>query len=119
MIVLVHVRPRTNVAYYKLKEIAMVTVNGNHAEFRLFRPQACRVYLTGDFNAWRDGDLLMTCEGGYWRAGIRLSSGVYRFRYVADGQRFIDYAAFGIEPGADGFDGVVRISSAVPTERPG
>lgn len=94
----------------------MVTVNGNHAEFRFFRPKASRVYLTGDFNAWRDGDLRMTCEGGYWRAGIRLSSGVYRFRYVADGQRFTDYAAFGIERGMDGFDSVVRIPSASPSK---
>jgi 1,4-alpha-glucan branching enzyme len=89
----------------------MVTVSGNHAEFRFFRPKACRVYLRGDFNAWRDGDLPMTCEGGYWRAEIRLSPGDYRFCYVADGQRFADYAAFGIEPGTHGFDSVVRIPS--------
>jgi 1,4-alpha-glucan branching enzyme len=89
----------------------MVTVNGNRAEFSFFRPQAHSVHLIGDFNGWMDGSLSMTCNGGYWHAGIRLPAGDYKFRYVADGHHFVDYAAFGVEPGPFGFDSVVRIAA--------
>jgi hypothetical protein len=89
----------------------MVTVSGNRAEFNFYRPKARSVHLTGDFNGWRDGDLSMICDRGYWHAGIRLPAGDYRFRYVADGQGFVDSAAFGVEPGPFGFDSVVRIAS--------
>ena len=99
------------------EEYAMVTVNGNRAEFSFFRPQAQSVYLTGEFNGWRHGELSMTCDQGYWRASIHLSVGEYKFHYVADGQHFVDYAAFGLEPGPFGLDSVVRIaaSSRKPT----
>ena len=93
-----------------------VTVNGDHVEFRFFRPTAGRVYLTGDFNAWRHEDLAMTCNDGYWYAELLLAPGEYRFHYVADGQRFADYAAFGVEPGPFGLDSVLRITSST-TER--
>jgi len=89
----------------------MVTVNGNRAEFTFFRPDAHSVHLIGDFNGWLDGELSMTCDRGYWHAGIRLPAGDYKFRYVADGQQFVDYAAFGIDPGPLGFNSVLRIGS--------
>ncbi len=88
----------------------MVTVDGNVAEFQFFRPQARRVYLAGEFNNWRQDDLPMVrTASGYWVARLQLPSGAYRFRYLADGQWFVDYAAFGLEHGPFGFDGVVRI----------
>ena len=89
----------------------MVTVDGNRAEFSFFRPKAHSVHLIGEFNGWQEGYLSMTCDRGYWRAWIRLPVGEYRFHYVADGQHFVDYAAFGIEPGPFGLDSVVRIAS--------
>jgi hypothetical protein len=94
----------------------MVTVDGNRAEFSFFRAKAHSVHLIGEFNGWREGDLSMTCDQGYWRAGIRLPVGEYRFHYVADGQHFVDYAAFGIEPGPFGFNSVVRIVSPSPKD---
>jgi hypothetical protein len=94
----------------------MVTVDGNRAEFSFFRPKAHSVHLIGEFNGWQEGDLSMTCDRGYWRAGIRLPVGEYRFHYVADGQHFVDYAAFGIEPGPFGFNSVVRIASPSPRD---
>jgi hypothetical protein len=59
----------------------------------------------------------MTCDQGYWQASIHLPVGEYKFHYVADGQHFVDYAAFGLEPGPFGLDSVVRIaaSSRKPT----
>ena len=94
----------------------MVTVDGNRAEFSFFRPQARIVHLIGDFNGWLDGVLSMSYDRGYWRAGVRLPAGCYKFCYVADGQRFIDYAAFGIESGPFGFTSVVRIASPRPEQ---
>ena len=49
------------------------------------------------------------CEDGYWRVKMRLPAGEFKFRYVADGAWFTDYAAFGLEPGQFGLDSVVRV----------
>ncbi len=89
----------------------MVTVKGEWVEFRFFRPGARRVTLAGDFNNWRDDEVAMRDEGnGYWSARLRLPVGEFRFRYVADGAWYADYAAFGVEPGQFGLDSVVRVS---------
>jgi len=91
----------------------MVHVRDDFAEFTFFRPDATAVYLTGDFNGWRPDQLRMApAGGGYWVAGLRLPRGTYRFRYLADGQWYADYAAFGVEAGPFGLDGVIRIASA-------
>ena len=88
----------------------MVTVTGNVAEFSFFRPGALRVWLAGDFNGWRPEELAMTeHRDGYWRGTVRLPRGDYRFRYNADGRWFVDYAAFGVQVGSYGLDGVVRV----------
>ncbi len=90
----------------------MVTVTGNRAEFRFFRPQAKRVHIVGDFNGWRDGELSMTLGAdGTWNAAVHLPPGDYKFRYRADGEWYIDYAAFGLEMGNFGLDSIVRIQS--------
>ncbi len=92
------------------KASAMVTIQDELVEFRFFRPGASAVHLVGDFNEWREGDLQMQLtEDGYWTAQMRLASGEYKFQYLADGQWFTDYAAFGIEPGPFGMDSVVRV----------
>ena len=89
----------------------MVTMDENTAEFRFFRPHAKRVYLVGDFNAWRTDELPMKrTEDGYWLATVVSPRGTFRFRYHADEQWFTDFAAFGLEEGAFGLDGVVRVA---------
>ena len=91
----------------------MVTVNGNRATFQFFRPGAASVWIVGDFNSWRPGELAMTPDGkGHWQATIYLSPGSHRFRYVADGLAFIDYASFGVEPGPFGYDSVVHVCAS-------
>lgn len=91
----------------------MVTVEGRTASFRFLRPSAGRVFLAGDFNGWKPGDLAMIREAdGFWTATLRLAPGEYRFRYWADGQWFVDYAAFGVEHGPFGLDGMVRVAEA-------
>lgn len=91
----------------------MVTVQGQYAQFRFFRPQAQSVYLAGDFNRWNATQLQMApAGGGYWVAVVRLPEGSYKFRYSADGQWFLDYASFGIEQGPFGPDSIVRVGPA-------
>jgi 1,4-alpha-glucan branching enzyme len=89
----------------------MVTVHGSYVQFRFYRPSAQKVYLAGEFNGWQEDQLPMVPAGnGYWLAVLRLQPGSYRFRYRADGQWFTDYAAFGIEYGPYGPEGVVRVA---------
>lgn len=69
-------------------------------EFSLYRPAAHRVYLLGDFNRWETTALpLRPVENGWWRCQLPLGPGVYQFRYLVDGQWFLDYAAFGLDQG--------------------
>ena len=89
----------------------MVTVQGNLARFRFFRPAAKEACLVGDFNGWRNGELpMIPNDNGYWEAIVRLPEGSHRFRYLADGQWVTDYAACGVQAGPLGLDSVVRIN---------
>ena len=89
----------------------MVSINGDWAEFRFYRPDAANVYLVGDFNEWQEDQLAMAQRNdGDWVARIRLPAGEFKFRYCADGQWFTDYAAFGVEPGRFGMDSIVRVA---------
>jgi 1,4-alpha-glucan branching enzyme len=88
----------------------MVTVTENTVEFRFFRPNARMVFVVGDFNQWREDALPMSRKAnGYWFARLRLRDGEFRFRYLADGQWFTDYGAFGVEEGPMGTNSVVRV----------
>jgi 1,4-alpha-glucan branching enzyme len=94
----------------------MVTARHSDVHFRFLRPHAHRVYLVGEFNHWRVGDLPMTrAADGHWTARLHLGPGEYRFRYWADGQWFVDYASFGVEHGPFGLDGIARVP---PRTRP-
>lgn len=93
----------------------MITVQDQRVEFLFFRPHAQNVFLAGDFNEWRQGDLPMAPQaGGYWRAELRLPPGEFRFRYCADGAWYTDYAASGIAPGRFGLDSVVCVKKPKP-----
>jgi 1,4-alpha-glucan branching enzyme len=67
-------------------------------EFRFFRPGAASVGVAGEFNEWC-GEALQMCQtaDGWWTAAARLPSGEYRFRYIADGRWFTDFASHGVE----------------------
>jgi 1,4-alpha-glucan branching enzyme len=96
----------------------MVTVKSSHVEFRFYRPGAQHVNVVGDFTGWREDQVPMhqTTEG-YWQADVSLPGGCFRFRYLADGQWYTDYAAFGIEPGPFGPVGIIYVPSGSQTER--
>lgn len=100
----------------------MVTVKVNEAEFAFYRPQARQVFLVGDFTGRRQRELAMTPDRqGWWRASIQLPPGEYKFRYLADGAWFTDYAAFGVKEGPFGVDSVLwvpRQRTASPARMP-
>ncbi len=88
----------------------MVAVKSQTVEFYFYRPQARQVFLVGDFNGWRQQELAMSPDKhGYWKATLHLPPGEYKFRYLADGHWFTDYAAFGVKEGAFGMDSVLWV----------
>src|SRR3954462_5172556 len=85
-------------------------------EFRFFRPEAAAVTVAGDFNAWdRDALPMRRTTDGWWHAQVALGGGEYRFRYLADGNWFTDYASNGVEKDATGWNSVLIIPR--PRER--
>lgn len=91
----------------------MVRIHGHRAEFRFSRPEAKHVDLIGDFNQWHEGQLKMIRDQkGFWKGSVRFPTGKFKFRYIADGQVFLDYAAFGLAPGLCGLDSVVLVGPA-------
>lgn len=88
----------------------MVAVKGTRAEFYFYRPGARTVFLVGDFNGWRQQELPMVADRhGYWRTQLHLPPGEYKFRYLADGRWYTDYAAFGVKEGAYGLDSILWV----------
>jgi len=79
-------------------------------DFRFLRPRAHNVALTGEFNGWHPSSLPMHKSlDGWWHYHLHLSPGCYRFRYLADGIWYTDYAAFGIEHNPLGVNSVVKV----------
>lgn len=91
--------------------------NGD-VEFRFFRPNAQRVCLVGDFNGWRRSEAAMRKRGdGWWTCRLHLRPGAYQFQYLADGERYLDFAAFGVERGPlGGWNSVVVVWPANESE---
>jgi 1,4-alpha-glucan branching enzyme len=93
-------------------------MEGNLVEFRFYRPQAQEVHVVGDFNGWQPGrDPMRRRDDGQWQARLELPPGTFKFRYYADGRWFTDFAAFGIEYGPFGPDGIVTVPSAAVPRR--
>src|SRR2546421_9432657 len=86
------------------------TVNGT-TEFRFYRPKASDVKLVGDFTEWCAAPIAMLPAGdGWWSISAPLAAGEYRFRYVADGQWYTDFAAQGVEASKTGWNSVLVVS---------
>jgi len=88
----------------------MVTVTDNGVRFRFFRPEAQDVHVVGDFNEWQDGQTpMIQTPDGHWELDMDLPEGTFKFRYLADGKWYTDFAAFGVEPSDVGMDSVLRV----------
>jgi 1,4-alpha-glucan branching enzyme len=56
-------------------------------ELRYEAPQAHTVFVAGDFNRWRDGDMrIRRDETGVWKVPLWLVPGRYEYRFIVDGQ---------------------------------
>ena len=79
-------------------------------EFRFFRRDVSDVRIVGDFDDASDGGFNMTAgTDGWWGAKVVLGAGEYRFRYVADGAWYTDYASNGIEVTKAGVNSVLVV----------
>jgi 1,4-alpha-glucan branching enzyme len=83
--------------------------------FQFYRPGSRQVVIAGDFNGWQHSFHMTKGADGWWRSQIELAPGTYRFRYLADGQWYTDYAAFGLEPCPYGWNSVLLVQ---PVEKP-
>ena len=60
--------------------------NAQNIEFTFFAPQAKKVYLAGNFNNWNVKEHAMKKDkDGMWRTSIKLSPGIYEYKYIVDG----------------------------------
>jgi hypothetical protein len=74
------------------KHISYRAVDNNMIEFRIFSPGARFISIVGDFNNWNpENDILEKGNDGIWRKKKRLSRGVYRYKYIIDGEWKPDY----------------------------
>jgi len=56
-------------------------------ELQYEAPKAVTVFVAGDFNHWRAGDLrLRRDERGVWRVPLCLVPGRYEYRFIVDGE---------------------------------
>lgn len=54
--------------------------------FKFFAPDAVEVSLAGNFNEWRERDILLKKDkNGYWSISLPLMPGRYEYRYLVDG----------------------------------
>jgi 1,4-alpha-glucan branching enzyme len=107
-----HIREET-------KAMTIVRQDGS-VEFRFFRPEARDVRVAGDFNGWSGESLHMKPAGnGWWTARTNLGSGEYRFRYVADGRWFTDYASNGVEFAKLGLNSLLIVPKQERATTPG
>jgi len=57
----------------------------------LDRPDASTVHVAGEFNNWQAGDIaLEKGEDGIWRAALTLEAGRYEYKFVVDGEEWIE-----------------------------
>jgi hypothetical protein len=83
-------------------------------EFRFCRPGVSLASVVGDWSGSEGGSLMMQWEGsGWWKATARLPAGEYRFRYLADGQWFTDFASHGVEPHEPGWDSLLVVPELI------
>ena len=86
--------------------------NSGSIEFKFFRPQARSVRVMGDFNGWAQPGLALEPLGdGWWSASVCFNPGDYRFRYLADGIWYTDFASNGIELTKYGYNSLLVVPS--------
>lgn len=84
--------------------------NQGYVEFKFFRPHVRSVRVMGDFNGWTGAGLMLENQGdGWWAASVCFDPGNYRFRYLADGVWYTDFASNGIEISKYGYNSLLVV----------
>jgi 1,4-alpha-glucan branching enzyme len=80
---------------------------------------ADRISLTGDFNEWRENDIMLQqTRSGVWQATVDLPIGTrYQFRYVVDGQWRTDSHADGTSDKSFGSQNSLEIANLPESEQ--
>jgi 1,4-alpha-glucan branching enzyme len=80
---------------------------------------ADRIALTGDFNEWRENDILFQqARSGVWQATVDFPLGArYQFRYVVDGQWCTDSHADGTSDNSFGSQNSLIVADLPESER--
>ena len=56
-----------------------------------FAPEANTVAIAGDFNNWNDqAQMMKKAKAGWWRSSLKLPPGQYQYRFVFDGQQWVE-----------------------------
>jgi 1,4-alpha-glucan branching enzyme len=62
--------------------------------FRLEAPEATAVAIAGDFNSWDPSAHLLSRSGeGLWQVTVRLSPGIYQYKFLVDGAEWREDAS--------------------------
>lgn len=77
--------------------------------FRFYRPAAAEVALAGDFSGWSNRLPMRRDANGWWTLDLALPPGEYRFRYVADGEWYTDFASHGVEVTTVGWNSLLVV----------
>ena len=82
-----------------MKKEAIANSKKRSVTFELPGVEADSVAVVGDFNSWNPATGAMKRrKDGAWTKAVRLEPGTYRFRYMADGNRWLN------DPEADGYE---------------
>lgn len=88
----------------------MINAKDAGVEFRFHHTQARSVEIVGDFTGWRRGIVRMNQEAdGTWMTALPLEPGIYHFRYLADGEWFVDPSTCRVDDGPFGVDSVIWV----------
>lgn len=83
-------------------------INSRTVEFRIYRPSAQFVSLVGDFNGWNpENDILKKDDAGFWRLQKKLPKGLYRYKYIIDGEWVPDL--YNARSASDNINGVCSL----------
>ena len=80
-------------------------------EFTFSAPEAKKVCIAGTFNAWNTKSIPMKKDkGGTWRSTVKLSPGMYEYKYCVDGAWAQDIRGAEVVPNAFGtYNSVIRV----------
>ena len=56
-----------------------------------FAPEANTVAVAGEFNNWNEqAQMMKKTKAGWWKTSLKLSPGQYQYRFVVDGQQWVE-----------------------------